>query len=117
MKKSLFPFAILFSAVCTFHEASAKRVEKASPLPFVTVIPTADMPEEEPAADLLLQPEGQSSVTIKVFDIAGTLVLQKQVNMQDLFTNATLQQFLPEGSIFVYFSQHTAYYFLDRSSR
>jgi hypothetical protein len=75
------------------------------------------MPEEEPVSGLLNLPTADDQVTIKVFDASGAVVLQKKVNLRELFGNSLLQQQLPAGSIFVYFNQHTAYYFLDNSGR
>jgi hypothetical protein len=116
MKKVLITFSLFVLAVCTNTALVANPLYCASTRADYPSRSAEEILEEEPAADLSTPIDNQDKVTIKVFDIHGTLVLQKQVTMQELFEASLQRQHLPKGSIFVYFSQHTAYYFLDTPS-
>jgi hypothetical protein len=117
MKKSVLSIALFVSAVFAFYDTSAGNGPFISAKPLSSGITLEEMPEEEPVSGLLNLPTADDQVTIKVFDATGAVVLQKKVTLQELFGNSLLQKQLPAGSIFVYFNQHTAYYFLDNSGR
>jgi hypothetical protein len=116
MKKIIITFSTCLLAICFFDIASAKPVHTEVSLERQALLSPVELQEEDPVLDLLPLSKAPDQVTIKVFDSTGTLVQQKKVNMQELFQQSQLQHYLPEGSIFVYFSHQTAYYFLETPS-
>ena len=53
-----------------------------------------------------------SKITVKVFDVKGSLVMKQEVTM-DEFLRKSKTVSLPNGSTFVMFYENTAYYFLE----
>jgi hypothetical protein len=70
--------------------------------------------EEDPGQSFMLPKVAREKITIKVFDIQGNLIAQKQVTIEEMLQHPELTPYVPQGSIFVCFSHQTAYYFLDK---
>jgi hypothetical protein len=72
---------------------------------------------EEETVTSEFPPSGSfSQVTVKVLDATGTVVFQKQVSMNEMLREVHGQTYLPQGSLFVYYSHHTVYYFIEKQA-
>jgi hypothetical protein len=72
-----------------------------------------EMVEEEPVQEMNMPVlPSNSKITVKVFDVKGSLVMNQQVTM-DEFLSKSKTISLPTGSTFVMFYENTAYYFLE----
>jgi len=52
----------------------------------------------------------QNEVLVQLFDATGELVTAKKVSMAEFMDSHFTRKHLPEGSTFVMYHQHTAYY-------
>ena len=69
--------------------------------------------EDEPAQALSMPGLSNiSKITVKVFDVKGSLIMKQEVSM-DEFLSKSKAVSLPNGSTFVMFHENTAYYFLE----
>ena len=88
-----------------------------------TVVRTAngstivDVVEEEPILEAYLPsaPADANTIMVKVFDVQGSLVMQKSFTIEEFLTRG-VKTSLPANSIFVMYDHNTAYYFLEASS-
>ena len=85
-----------------------------------TVVRTAqgstivDVVEEEPILEAYLPsaPVDANTILVKIFDIQGSLVMQKSFTIEEFLTRG-VKTSLPANSIFVMYDHNTAYYFLE----
>jgi hypothetical protein len=55
-----------------------------------------------------------NKVTVKVFDITGKVVMEKQVKIESFLNSKSRMDELTGKSVFVMYHQNTAYYFLEK---
>ncbi len=55
----------------------------------------------------------QSTVNIKVMNLNGDLIMEKEMSKESFFSNENTLNHLPKNSLFVVFYNNTAYYVLD----
>lgn len=96
------------SSTCQKTVITAPKVTKGDPT-FVA------MAEEDPEQGMdlpTLKSLATNTITLKVFDVKGQVVLEKEVNMDEMLGKRKEAQ-LPKGSTFIMFHNNIAYYFLD----
>jgi hypothetical protein len=73
--------------------------------------------EEEPVLEAYLPvaPADMNTIAVKVFDVQGSLVMQKQIPIEEFLTRGA-KTVLPAHSTFVMYHNGTAYYFLEAGS-
>ncbi|QHT65548.1 hypothetical protein GXP67_02135 [Rhodocytophaga rosea] len=76
-----------------------------------------DVVEEEPILEAYLPsaPVDAHTILVKVFDIQGSLVMQKSFTIEEFLTRG-VKASLPANSTFVMYDHDTAYYFLEAGS-
>lgn len=83
-------------------EANSENTKKAAAL---------DVVEDEPVLETSV-PTAERAITVKVFDVKGSLLMQKKVSM-DEFLSKSVKVGLPSNTTFVMYHQNTAYYFME----